>query len=130
MEEGKALLRKSVKIACEERDNFWVEYQQKVHAGTAEPGQYQRALVAASIGSYGAYLADGSEYRCVSFAPELDAVLILFFFMDVLVRHMAFLSVGKDFSFYSSLKNKFSKIEVLITCINAQSMVSGKIVIS
>jgi S-methylmethionine-dependent homocysteine/selenocysteine methylase len=85
VEEGKALLRKSVKIACEERHNFWVEYQQKMHAGTTEPGQYQRALLAASIGSYGAYLADGSEYRCVSFAPELDAMLI-FFFMDVLLE--------------------------------------------
>jgi len=87
-----------------------------VHTRTTEPRQYQRALVAASIGSYGAYLADDSEYRCVSFTLELDAVLILFFFMDVLVRHMAFLSVGKDFSFYSSLKNKFSEIEVLIAC--------------
>ncbi len=29
-------------------------------------GKVQRALVAASIGSYGAYLADGSEYRYVN----------------------------------------------------------------
>ncbi|KAL5759162.1 hypothetical protein ACOSQ2_018000 [Xanthoceras sorbifolium] len=56
IDEGESLLDKSVKLAVEARDKFW-EAVKKV------PGHsYNRALVAASIGSYGAYLADGSEY--------------------------------------------------------------------
>lgn len=46
------LMRLSVRLACKARD----EYAQEV----ARP---QPPLVAASIGPYGAYLADGSEYR-------------------------------------------------------------------
>lgn len=56
-EEGESLLEKSVELAVETRDKFW-DNAKKI------PGNpYNRALVAASIGSYGAYLADGSEYR-------------------------------------------------------------------
>ncbi|KAG0632508.1 hypothetical protein M758_1G332900 [Ceratodon purpureus] len=62
VKEAEDLLQTSVRNAREERDRFWKEYQMKVHAGTAQAGSYQRALVGASIGSYGAYLADGSEY--------------------------------------------------------------------
>ncbi|KAF3431863.1 hypothetical protein FNV43_RR26599 [Rhamnella rubrinervis] len=54
--EGESLLMKSVKLAVEARDSFWDAME-----ATPEHG-YNRALVAASIGSYGAYLADGSEY--------------------------------------------------------------------
>lgn len=57
IQEGESLLGKSVKLAVEARDKFW-------DAVKNVPGHtYNRALVAASIGSYGAYLADGSEYR-------------------------------------------------------------------
>lgn len=57
IEEGESLLDKSVNLATEARDKFWDAIKQV-------PGHnYNRALVAASIGSYGAYLADGSEYR-------------------------------------------------------------------
>ncbi|KAA0034555.1 homocysteine S-methyltransferase 1 [Cucumis melo var. makuwa] len=56
VEEGELLLEKSVKLAIEARDSFWDSVK-------CIPGHnYNRALVAASIGSYGAYLADGSEY--------------------------------------------------------------------
>lgn len=56
IEEGESLLERSVKLAVEARDNFWSSVKRN-------PGnRYRRALVAASIGSYGAYLADGSEY--------------------------------------------------------------------
>ncbi|XP_010554234.1 PREDICTED: homocysteine S-methyltransferase 1 [Tarenaya hassleriana] len=56
MEESESLLQKSVRLAVEARDSFW-DNASKI------PGHsYNRALVAASIGSYGAYLADGSEY--------------------------------------------------------------------
>jgi homocysteine S-methyltransferase len=60
--EGEALLQKSVIIACEERDRFWDQYIDRIRLGLAESGMYRRALIAASIGSYGAFLADGSEY--------------------------------------------------------------------
>lgn len=52
-EESEALLRKSVEIACEARDIFL-----KSHPNSKQ----HIILVAASVGSYGAYLADGSEY--------------------------------------------------------------------
>ncbi|EFJ17183.1 hypothetical protein SELMODRAFT_179106 [Selaginella moellendorffii] len=56
LEESEALLRKSVTLACEARDRFW----RTKRAQKAE--RFNRPLVAASIGSYGAFLADGSEY--------------------------------------------------------------------
>ena len=63
IEEGESLLRKSVRLACEARDSFW----ETLHKVSVRNSKYSRALVAASIGSYGAYLADGSEYRYSSF---------------------------------------------------------------
>ncbi|XP_057963433.1 homocysteine S-methyltransferase 1 [Malania oleifera] len=56
IEEGELLLKRSVKLALEARDTF-CEVMKKI----PEQG-YNRPLVAASIGSYGAYLANGSEY--------------------------------------------------------------------
>lgn len=50
-----ALLQRAVHLAVEARDAFW--------AGAANRRRRLRPLVAASIGPYGAYLADGSEYR-------------------------------------------------------------------
>ena len=49
------LMRLSVRLALEARDAFWDEPAHR--AGRVRP------LVAASVGPYGAYLADGSEYR-------------------------------------------------------------------
>jgi homocysteine S-methyltransferase len=49
------LMRLSVRLALEARDAFWAEPAHR--AGRVRP------LVAASVGPYGAYLADGSEYR-------------------------------------------------------------------
>ena len=49
------LMRDAVRLAVEARDTFW-----------AEPANRQgrlRPLIAASVGPYGAMLADGSEYR-------------------------------------------------------------------
>lgn len=48
-------LRLSVELALQARDSFWNESGSRT--GRLRP------LVAASIGPYGAYLADGSEYR-------------------------------------------------------------------
>lgn len=52
--EGERLLRRSVELAVGARDAFWAERRSR--EGRMKP------LVAASIGPYGAYLADGSEY--------------------------------------------------------------------
>jgi len=53
--EAKALIQSSVKIAQNVRDAFWSE--------TKNHAKRQKPLVAASVGPYGAYLADGSEFR-------------------------------------------------------------------
>lgn len=53
-DEARTLIRLSVQLVAEARDAFWA-------AGPHR--QRLRPLVAASVGPYGAYLADGSEYR-------------------------------------------------------------------
>ena len=53
-DEGEALIRASVDLALEARQNFLDENDDS----TVRP----RPLVAASVGPYGAFLADGSEY--------------------------------------------------------------------
>jgi homocysteine S-methyltransferase len=50
-----AVLRRSVELALEARDAFWDD--------AANRSGRMRPLVAASVGPYGAFLADGSEYR-------------------------------------------------------------------
>jgi homocysteine S-methyltransferase len=50
-----ALIQKSVELAMEARDEFWAEETNR--QGRSKP------FVAASVGPYGAFLADGSEYR-------------------------------------------------------------------
>ena len=49
------LIQKSVQLAIQARDEFWAEQANRL--GRPKP------FVAASVGPYGAYLADGSEYR-------------------------------------------------------------------
>ena len=51
------LMRLAVTLACEARDGFW-----KNRPITDGPAPRVRPLVAISIGPYGAFLADGSEY--------------------------------------------------------------------
>lgn len=51
--EIEGVFRASVELACRARDEFLND----------NPGSAFRPLVAASVGPYGAYLADGSEYR-------------------------------------------------------------------
>lgn len=54
-EQALALMKKSVRIAQDARDEFWVEESTRV--GRVRP------LIVGSVGPYGAFLADGSEYR-------------------------------------------------------------------
>lgn len=55
LEEAENLIRSAVKIFCEARDEWWEE----------EGREARRAwpLCLGAAGPYGAYLADGSEYR-------------------------------------------------------------------
>lgn len=57
-EQSAALLQSSVRMAQQARDQFWEDRQE-----TAFETGRMRPLVAASVGSYGAFLADGSEYQ-------------------------------------------------------------------
>uniref|UniRef100_A0A1J3E2Y1 Homocysteine S-methyltransferase 3 n=2 Tax=Noccaea caerulescens TaxID=107243 RepID=A0A1J3E2Y1_NOCCA len=63
VEEAEGLLRRSVEITCEAREIFYNRCNKGSwdfdHAGIASR---RPVLVAASVGGYGAYLADGSEY--------------------------------------------------------------------
>ena len=60
------LLRLSVRIAAEARDTFWAIPDNRTGR--------RRPLIAASIGSYGAFLADGSEYRG-DYGLSMDALV-------------------------------------------------------
>lgn len=53
--EAVVLMQRSVKLAKEARDEYWADESHRL--GRAKP------FVAASVGPYGAFLADGSEYR-------------------------------------------------------------------
>ncbi|GAB2282344.1 sulfide-quinone oxidoreductase [Dionaea muscipula] len=64
-EESEALLKKSVEIACEAREVYYAKCSKVSQNGTTDNTKiliHRPILVAASVGSYGAYLADGSEY--------------------------------------------------------------------
>ena len=54
-EQALDLIKKSVQLAQEARDEFWTKEENRI--GRARP------LIAGSVGPDGAYLADGSEYR-------------------------------------------------------------------
>ncbi|MBC7841857.1 MAG: homocysteine S-methyltransferase [Gemmatimonadaceae bacterium] len=60
------LMQLAVRIACESRDAHWLTQANVV--GAVKP------LVAASVGPYGAFLADGSEYRG-DYALDEDALI-------------------------------------------------------
>lgn len=53
--EAISLIKKSAEIAKKARDDFWLNPLNRINRPTP--------LVAGSVGPYGAYLADGSEYR-------------------------------------------------------------------
>nr|XP_043635901.1 homocysteine S-methyltransferase 2-like [Erigeron canadensis] len=63
-DESEAMLRKSVDIAREARNVYYEKCRESSgdYSGDARIFKHRPILVAASVGSYGAYLADGSEY--------------------------------------------------------------------
>jgi homocysteine S-methyltransferase len=66
--EAEGLLRRSVELALGARDAFWSGRGWQPSAGRLRP------LVAASIGPYGAFLADGSEYTG-AYDRDLDGLV-------------------------------------------------------
>lgn len=66
VEQGESMLRKSVELARESRDIYYTRCHEASTKDTPDDKilKQRQILVAASVGSYGAYLADGSEYRC------------------------------------------------------------------
>jgi homocysteine S-methyltransferase len=64
--EALGLIQRSVQLAAEARDVFWADPAHRV--GRARP------FVAASVGPYGAFLADGSEYRGDYGLSEADLI--------------------------------------------------------
>ncbi|XP_059453185.1 homocysteine S-methyltransferase 1 [Corylus avellana] len=98
IEEGELLLEKSVKLAVEARDSFWDSVER-----TPGPGHcYNRALVAASIGSYGAYLADGSEYSGC-YGPDVSLDKLKDFHRR---RLQVLVEAGPDLLAFETIPNK------------------------
>ncbi|KAK7306930.1 hypothetical protein VNO77_39566 [Canavalia gladiata] len=96
IKEAESLLQRSVKLAIEARDSFW-------NSAKTNPGnKYRRALVAASIGSYGAYLADGSEYSG-SYAPDVNLKKLKDFHRR---RLQVLLEAGPDLLAFETIPNK------------------------
>ncbi|ERN08323.1 hypothetical protein AMTRI_Chr04g249850 [Amborella trichopoda] len=95
-EEGELLLQRSVKLACEARDTFW-EFLQRM------PGhRHSCALVAASVGSYGAYLADGSEYSG-NYGPDVSLEKLKDFHRR---RLQVLVEAGPDMLAFETIPNK------------------------
>ncbi|KAK3013675.1 hypothetical protein RJ639_009645 [Escallonia herrerae] len=112
IEEGELLLKKSVKLAVEARDKFW-------DAKRRTPGNsYNRALVAASIGSYGAYLADGSEYSGC-YGPHVSIEKLKDFHRR---RLQVLVEAGPDLLAFETIPNKL-EAQILSLEINLQACV-------
>ncbi|XP_019188515.1 PREDICTED: homocysteine S-methyltransferase 2 isoform X1 [Ipomoea nil] len=103
-EESEALLRKSVQIACEARSLYY-EKLQKISSDYTTDGKvlkHRPILVAASVGSYGAYLADGSEY-----SGDYGDVMNLEFLKDFHRRRVQVLAdAGADIMAFETVPNK------------------------
>lgn len=95
-EEGESLLMRSVQLAVEARDQFWEAVQH------TPKHNYNRALVAASIGSYGAYLADGSEYSG-NYGPDVSLEKLKDFHRR---RLQILLEAGPDLLAFETIPNK------------------------
>lgn len=96
IEEAETLLRRSVKLAVEARDKFWDGIRTNLHQ------KRTKALVAASIGSYGAYLADGSEYSG-NYGPDVNLDKLKDFHRR---RLQVLIEAGADLLAFETIPNK------------------------
>ncbi|KAG2630641.1 hypothetical protein PVAP13_3KG539300 [Panicum virgatum] len=108
-EQSENLLTKSVEIAREAREMFLKE-----HLNQSIPAQ-KPILVAASIGSYGAYLADGSEY-----SGDYGEAGTIGFLKDFHRRRLQVLAeAGPDLIAFETIPNKLEAqayVELLEEC--------------
>nr|CAB3466444.1 unnamed protein product [Digitaria exilis] len=108
-EQSENLLTKSVEFAREAREMFLKE-----HLDQSTPTQ-QPILVAASIGSYGAYLADGSEY-----SGDYGEAGTVQFLKDFHRRRLQVLAeAGPDLIAFETIPNKLEAqayVELLEEC--------------
>ncbi|CAA3006127.1 homocysteine S-methyltransferase 1 [Olea europaea subsp. europaea] len=96
VEEAESLLEKSVTIAVEARDEFWAAMKR------SSGHNYNKSLVAASIGSYGAYLADGSEYSG-NYGPNVTIEKLKDFHRR---RLQVLVEAGPDLLAFETIPNK------------------------
>ncbi|XP_008804975.2 homocysteine S-methyltransferase 2 [Phoenix dactylifera] len=103
-EESEALLQRSVEIAYEARDIFHKRYLKGPQNADKNENAFKRhpILVAASVGSYGAYLADGSEY-----SGDYGEAVTLETLKDFHRRRLQVLSeAGPDIVAFETIPNK------------------------
>ncbi|XP_055813240.1 selenocysteine methyltransferase isoform X4 [Solanum dulcamara] len=104
IEESESLLKRSVEIACEARDVYYNRCRESSsdHSTDGKVLKQRPILVAASVGSYGAYLADGSEY-----SGEYGDAIDLNFLKDFHRRRVQLLSdSGADLIAFETVPNK------------------------
>ncbi|KAG2553730.1 homocysteine S-methyltransferase 1-like [Panicum virgatum] len=111
LDEAEDLLRTSVKLALEARDEFWKSTLRK-----SKP-IYNRALVAASIGSYGAYLADGSEYSG-SYGADITVKKLKDFHRR---RLQVLAGAGPDLIAFEAIPNKM-EAQALVELLDEESI--------
>ncbi|KAK9118460.1 hypothetical protein Scep_016553 [Stephania cephalantha] len=95
-EDGELLIQRSVKLALETRDTFWGDLEKNHRHG------YNRALVAASVGCYGAYLADGSEFSGC-YGPDITLEKLKDFHRR---RLQVLVEAGPDLLAFETIPNK------------------------
>ncbi|XP_059655512.1 homocysteine S-methyltransferase 1 [Cornus florida] len=100
IEDGELLLKKSVMLAVEARDKFW-DIMKRI-----PQHNYHRALVAASVGSYGAYLADGSEYSGC-YGPDVSLDKLKDFHRR---RLQVLVEAGPDMLAFETIPNKLETL--------------------
>ncbi|XP_009800628.1 homocysteine S-methyltransferase 2 [Nicotiana tabacum] len=104
LEESESLLKRSVEIACEARDVYYTRCCKSLsdHSTDGKVLKQRPILVAASVGSYGAYLADGSEY-----SGEYGDAIDLKFLKDFHRRRVQLLAEsGADLIAFETVPNK------------------------
>ncbi|XP_060181218.1 homocysteine S-methyltransferase 2 [Lycium barbarum] len=104
IEESESLLKRSVEIACEARDVYYNRCCESSSDHNTEGKVLKKRpiLVAASVGSYGAYLADGSEY-----SGEYGDAVDLNFLKDFHRRRIQLLAdSGADIIAFETVPNK------------------------
>nr|WP_154891791.1 homocysteine S-methyltransferase [Paenibacillus xylanexedens] len=118
-EDALDLIRKTVELAAKARDDVWAEVQA---SGAGDAGERRpRPVVAGSVGPYGAYLADGSEY--VGHYGVSDKTLAAFH----RPRMAALIEAGADvlaFETIPSLQEARVLVELLKEFPNAQAWIS------